>query len=231
MGGKNCRRDPDFTSIDARTTLAAFGGGGPLAATRVADAVGARRVIIPGMSAVFSAWGISFSPLSQQYRVTLRKHDLAQLTATIAECRARATKDMYAESVDINDCDVAIALLRERAGNTEVFTLNTNGPLPCDLDDGDTAVVLYSVEKKIQGNSLGRLGEEQPYPATARGTRRMLIDENEWLDVPVLRLEDQRPGAGAVGPAIIEEAFFTGFIGAGWTLTVSVNRDLLLEKQ
>jgi N-methylhydantoinase A/oxoprolinase/acetone carboxylase beta subunit len=58
-----------------------------------------------------------------------------------------------------------------------------------------------------------------------------MLTDKEWQDVPVLRLEDQQPGASADGPAIIEEAFFTGFIDAGWRLTVSGNHDLLLEKQ
>ena len=36
-----------FSDVDADTTLAGFGGAGALAATRIADACGARRVIIP----------------------------------------------------------------------------------------------------------------------------------------------------------------------------------------
>jgi hypothetical protein len=138
---------------------------------------------------------------------------------------------MYAESVDINDCDVSIALLRERNGDAETFALGTNGLFPCDLDDGDTAVLLYSVKMNIRGNSLGRLDDTRPHPAIANGTRRIMLTDKEWQDVPVLLLEDQQPGASADGPAIIEEAFFTGFIDAGWRLTVSGNHDLLLEKQ
>jgi N-methylhydantoinase A/oxoprolinase/acetone carboxylase beta subunit len=46
----------------------------------------------------------------------------------------------------------------------------------------------------------------------------------------VIRLEDQEPGVTCDGPVIIEENFFTGLVDEGWRLTVSGNRDLVLEK-
>jgi N-methylhydantoinase A/oxoprolinase/acetone carboxylase beta subunit len=220
-----------FTDIDGDTTLAGFGGGGALAATRVADTVGATRVIIPGMSSVFSAYGISFSPLSQEYRITLKEHSDAALASTLEDCRQRATKDMYAESVDIDDCDIAISLLRERAGSEELFPLARDSRLPCELEAADTAVVLYSVKREIPGQPLGRLTEEQAHAAASHCTRRIMRSETDWLDVPVLRTGDLDPGASASGPLVIEEAFFTGYIDEGWTLTVSGNRDLLLQKR
>jgi N-methylhydantoinase A/oxoprolinase/acetone carboxylase beta subunit len=220
-----------FTDIDSDTTLAGFGGGGALAATRIADSVGARQVIIPGMSSVFSAYGISFSPLSQEYRITLKEHSEAALASTLEDCRARATKDMYAESIAIGDCDIAVSLLRDRAGSEQLFPLAQDGRLPCDLETGDTAVVLYSVSREIQGQPLGRLTEEHAHAATSHGTRRIMCSETDWMEVPVLRTQDLAPGAGAEGPLVIEEAFFTGYIEAGWNLAVSSNRDLLLQKQ
>jgi len=220
-----------FTDIDSDTTLAGFGGGGALAATRIADSVGARQVIIPGMSSVFSAYGISFSPLSQEYRITLKEHSEAALASTLEDCRGRATKDMYAENIDIGDCEIAMSLLRDRAGSEQLFPLAQDGRLPCDLEMGDTAVVLYSVSREIQGQPLGRLTEELAHAAASHGSRRIMCSETDWLEVPVLRTQDLAPGAGAEGPLLIEEAFFTGYIDAGWKLTVSSNRDLLLQKR
>ena len=53
----------NFCPIDTATTLTGFGGAGAFAATRIADATGARRVIIPGLGAVFCAAGIDSSPV------------------------------------------------------------------------------------------------------------------------------------------------------------------------
>ncbi len=217
--------------IDDTTTLAGFGGGGPLAATRIADVVGARKVIIPGMSAVFSAYGISFSPLSQEYRVTLDQPDSETLESALADCRARATKDMFAENVDIKDCSVEVALLVEKADAERIIPLTGHDRLPCELENLGTAVVLYSVRKAIPGRPLGALGCEPAHPATSSGKRRIMVAGDEWLEVPVFKLEEQTPGAFARGPAIIEEAFFTGYVDPGWTLSVSGNNDLLLAKQ
>lgn len=55
-----------FGQVDADTTLVAFGGGGGFAATDIADALGVKRVVIPGLAAVFSAYGIGFSDVTQQ---------------------------------------------------------------------------------------------------------------------------------------------------------------------
>jgi len=220
-----------FTGITTETTLAAFGGAGPLAATRIADAAGIRRLIIPGLSAVFCAYGIGFSPLSQQYRVSLTGADSETLRRALADCRARAGKDMFAESVDIADCTETIRLLRERNGEEQIFDLDDSGELPCELAVDDTATVLYGVEKAIEGPSMGSVGQETAHPAVPAGQRRVGTGGPAPAEVPVYRLEDQTPGACADGPAIVEEAFFTAYVDAGWRLSISGNNDLLLEKK
>jgi N-methylhydantoinase A/oxoprolinase/acetone carboxylase beta subunit len=46
----------------------------------------------------------------------------------------------------------------------------------------------------------------------------------------VIRLDEQQPGTTCDGPVIIEEAYFTGLVDEGWRMTISGNRDLILEK-
>ena len=62
---KAAGRDP------ARSTLLAFGGGGPMIASGIARDAGIRRIIVPHMAAVFSAFGIGFSSLAHEYQSSL----------------------------------------------------------------------------------------------------------------------------------------------------------------
>jgi N-methylhydantoinase A len=46
--------------------------------------------------------------------------------------------------------------------------------------------------------------------------------------VSVYQLDEQKPGAAASGPAIVEGPFFTARVPVGWSLSVSTAGDLLL---
>lgn len=216
--------------IDEETTLAGFGGAGALAATRIADATGAKRVIIPGLGAVFSAVGIGFSPLSQVYQFTLDEHSDENLHRVAANARARAEKDMFAEGVDLNDCIIEMSVLRVRDNEEKVFPISETSAMPCDVQDDDRVMLLYEARKQISRLSFQPVGNEPSREAKFDSTRRVMVDVGKHMDVPVIRLEDQLPGVTAEGPIIIEEAFFTGFIDHGWRLAVSGNNDLILEK-
>jgi N-methylhydantoinase A len=68
-----------YTTISADTALAAFGGGGPLVACKVANAADISKVVIPGLAAVFSAFGIGFSDIGHEYQAPLGSSDDAAL--------------------------------------------------------------------------------------------------------------------------------------------------------
>src|SRR3546814_8027533 len=61
-----------FANISSDTTLAAFGGGGPFVVCKVAEAAGISRVLIPGLAAVFSAFGLGFSDRSEEHTSELQ---------------------------------------------------------------------------------------------------------------------------------------------------------------
>src|SRR3546814_3579049 len=63
-----------FANISSDTTLAAFGGGGPFVVCKVAEAAGISRVLIPGLAAVFSAFGLGFSDIAHQYDARSEEH-------------------------------------------------------------------------------------------------------------------------------------------------------------
>ncbi|MEU5095026.1 hydantoinase/oxoprolinase family protein [Streptomyces sp. NPDC020996] len=87
----------------AGTTLLAFGGAGPVIACGIARAAGIGRVIVPDLSAVFSAFGIGFSGLAHEYSVPLPA-DAAEAERLREELLARARRDMFGEGLVAEDC-------------------------------------------------------------------------------------------------------------------------------
>lgn len=221
-----------FSDVDADTTLAGFGGAGALAATRIADACGARRVIIPALGAVFSAFGIGFSPISQVYRMNLIDKSSAGIEAVIKEARVRAEKDLYAEGVDISECEIRISLSRIGSNGLEqVIEIGEGSLFPSDFMPDEKAVLVYEARKNIGGLKLADVGGEASRDPNISGLRKVNTGAGNNVEIPVVRVEDQLPGAVIDGPLIIEESFFTGLVDKGWTLSVSGNSDLILEKK
>lgn len=226
--GKIADSITSYSPVCEKTTLSGFGGAGALAATRIADATGAKRVIIPGLGAVFCAAGIGFSPISQIYRFALNEHTEAALAALINTCKARATKDMYAEGVDIDECEILVTLTRIRNGEVQTFTIDGN-TLPCSFEAHDEVSVAYEAKKTIHSMQFREVGNEVRQEPKIEAQRDINLSGKQ-IKVPVVRVEDQQPGATIAGPVIIEEAYFTGLIDEGWQLSVSGNQDLILEK-
>jgi len=73
------------TAVLQDTVVAAFGGAGPMTVCGAARKAGVREVLIPRTAAVFSAFGIGFSDLSQVYEQPLPDAD----PATISEVAGR----------------------------------------------------------------------------------------------------------------------------------------------
>ncbi|MBL6749858.1 MAG: hydantoinase/oxoprolinase family protein [Nevskia sp.] len=218
-----------YTAITPDTTLAAFGGAGPFVVCKVAEAAGISRVVIPGLAAVFSAFGIGFSDIGHQYEAPLASNDEAGL----ADCRRvlteRARRGMFAEGADLEQCLVQLTLRIARDGGEESVSLAAGGGLPPGLPGGAHLSLALNAVKPIAHTSLsGRFGQTQ-VAAQAAGTRRTMVD-GQWREVPLYRAEEQAGGAAAQGPAVLEEAFFTCRVERGWRLEINQAGDILLTR-
>jgi N-methylhydantoinase A len=67
------------------------------------------------------------------------------------------------------------------------------------------------------------------HAATSQASRRCLLD-GAWQELPVYRVEEQTAGAIATGPAVLEEAFYTCRIEAGWRFEFNAAGDILLRR-
>lgn len=218
-----------FTKITPDTTLAAFGGAGPFVVCKVAEAAGISRVIIPGLAAVFSAFGIGFSDIGHQYDLPLKSKDDSGLKATQDELLLRARRGMFAEGFDLNDCKIE-QVLQVMEGGKERSVPLPNGKLPVTLSDGARASVTLNVVKAMPHPTMtGKFGGK-PKPALSKATRSILIG-GKRQDVPLYRAEEQPPDAGAEGPAVLEEAFFTCRIESGWRFDFNASGDILLTRK
>ena len=201
-----------FARPDAAATFVAFGGAGALVVTRLAS--------------VFSACGIGFSDLSHEYR---HKWPAAAPSrrALMTEVMERARGDMFAEGVDLADCKLHWQIAQDGLADEGVLEV-AGSAIPETLVARDGSSLQLKVVKEIQHLSFAPVGNETAHDASSRGHRRTLLGVGDWRELPLYRLEEQAPGAS--GPAIVEEAYFTGFVDAGWSFMVSANSDVVLKK-
>jgi hypothetical protein len=116
-------------------TLLAYGGGGPMIACGIAKAAGIRRIIIPHMASVFSAFGIGFSNVAHEYQVPLADAGSAQINAIKARLMERAKRDMYGEGVDPDLCDYDFSLWSVQGEYISESDLNNPRKGSADTED------------------------------------------------------------------------------------------------
>ncbi|SBW21636.1 hydantoinase/oxoprolinase [Candidatus Protofrankia californiensis] len=124
----------------SEATLLAFGGTGPVLASGIARAAGIMRVIVPHISAVFSAFGIGFSGLAHEYSVPMPASD-SEVSDAGEDLLARAQRDMFGEGVSLNECtfETYNRFISDGVPRDEKWT---NGSLPDTAGgNGDQLVV------------------------------------------------------------------------------------------
>lgn len=207
-----------FPGVGPETTLAAFGGAGPFVACRIAEATGLRQVVIPGLAAVFSAFGIGFSDIAHHYEVALASTDAAGLAAAKATLLERARRGMFAEGFPVEDCELAWTL---QVGDQ---SLGFDGEKLPAAAKGSASLKLQAIKRIAHARMSGRFGVSQ-HPALAGGNRSIL-----GKPLPLFKAEQQTPGASANGPVVLEEAFFTARIDNGWRFEINEAGDILLSR-
>jgi N-methylhydantoinase A/oxoprolinase/acetone carboxylase beta subunit len=208
-------RDP------GEATLLAFGGAGPVVASGIAQAAGISRVIVPHLSAVFSAFGIGFSGLAHEYSAPLASDDV---DSTRDALLARARRDMFGEGVAPGECsfETRIRSISEGVIRDSVWS---NGARP----EGDHLVVRAA--HALPTFQLVVDGSQTTQPAAPSGTRRIDVGGTGNGEVPLYDADKLTPGEAGDGPALVAGDYMTCLIEPGWRFRVSSNYDLILEAQ
>lgn len=216
--------------------LLSFGGAGGLHATEVADELGITEVIFPREPGTLSAYGILFSDLVQDLArsrlLPAEPGALPAITAAIAELRAEALVRLDTDGVP--EEMRAIEVSADLRYHGQAFELLVPWPEAPDLPALLTrfhaehrARFSYAAEDEkveivtLRMAAIGRLpkpAEASPTPPAARTTpgTRQVWQQGGAASWPVWRREALHGADLIEGPAIVEEAFATHVISAGW---------------
>lgn len=220
-----------FTKISPDTVLLAFGGAGPLNACGVADKSGIRRVAIPHMAAVFSAFGIGACDISQRYDVSLASRSDEKLRQALGAVQEKAARDMYAEGVKRGDYAVEARLVADMGdGKERVHVLATPPVFPPEFASAVSVELEFKAVKSLRKTASKPAFAPVLQAAVSSESRNVLSRAGTRVDIPVYRLSKLRTGDNAVGPAIVEEDYFTCRILEGWRFVISDAGDIILNK-
>ncbi|WP_369045299.1 hydantoinase/oxoprolinase family protein [Sinomonas sp. P10A9] len=210
-----------------RTTLAAFGGAGPMSACGAAELAGVKTVLVPRMAAVFSAFGISFSDIGKTYEAAVEDRSAPALASLADQLAARAGRDMFQEGYALEGCTLHWTLVGEDArGEAIEDAAYARGE--ASAVSGEQLSLRLEVSANLPHSPLADGSAAVRQTATSAGSRLVRMSDTQRAELPVYVLDDQRHGAHAVGPAIVEGPFFTARVSGGWELDVTSNGDLIL---
>lgn len=212
--------------------LLAFGGAGPLHAAPLAEELGVRRVLIPFLPGLFSAYGILVSDLRFDFsRGVLRPWAEVRegVEGLLEPLRARAREELERHAGAQGKVLEQPSLdLRYRG---QSFHLNV--PLA-----GDPEAAFHEAHRRTFGYSAPgeplelvnvRLAvvvpRSKPLPPPPGGAcpppaRRQVLLAEGWAEAEVHQRSSLAPGFRTKGPAIVEEESSTTFVPPGWRLEV-----------
>ena len=194
---------------------------------RIAEAIGVAHVIIPGLAAVFSAFGIGFSDVAHEYAAPLAgpaPGDLAEARRILME---RARHGMFAEGGDLADCDLQFTL--SAADGEDRVPIAVEDSVPEVLRGREGLSLALRTVKHIVHPLMAADRDLATHEAVSAGRRNVSIDAGA-VEAPLYRVEKQRAGAAAAGPAVLEEAFFTCRVDVGWRFRINAAGDILLDR-
>lgn len=221
-----------FTKVSKDSVLMAFGGAGPLNACGVAEKAGIDRVAVPAMAAVFSAYGIGSCDVSQRYTLALDNHSQQGLEDALAVLNVKAARDMYAEGVAKGDYDIEARLVAtDSKGKEQVQVLDACAKFPAAFAKAENVELEFAAIKRLREEHAETAKFVAGAPAQASGKRHVLARGAGRIDVPVYQLAQLKAGDHAMGPAILEEDYFTCRVLDGWGFVISDSGDILLNRK
>ncbi len=234
--------------------IVAFGGGGPMFATALARELAVKKVVIPRVPGVFSAWGMLMTDLRHDYIQTrvvkFNPKTLKELFAIIDGMSEKAFKQLADEGISRNHVRFEATFDIRYAG--QEHTVPT--PVPLGIDEKKA---LPRIEKRFHGlhykqydftlrdplevvnvhlTAFGRVKKPRMTfwrPSVTKGTGsrevRRVYGKNGFAKVSVYDRDTLRSGTTVRGPAIIEETTSTTILGERERMKVDRFGDLVIE--
>ena len=212
------RNPGDFAMI-------AFGGGGPLQACDLAEAMGIREVVVPIHAGLFSAYGLLAGELTRTFTSPVMETE-PRLWMRFKELEVSAAREMRREGfrrfdlarfVECRYLGQSHELLVPYAGDGFVrrrFDERHRELYGYSLPDA-MEVVNVKVRATVKRSSVAPLRSEQPATSKPPGERRSWI-AGEVVTAKVYTREALAAGESGRGPCIIEEYDSTLVVNRGW---------------
>lgn len=219
-------------------SLMAFGGGGALHATALAQELNARKVIIPPFAGVFSAWGMLMIDLRRDYiqthRFTLTADSKSEVLSAFEHVMEKANLDYQDDG--IKQDNLKHDLYVDARYNGQEHTVKIHVP-DTNLDDADFMQTLserfhqtheqeytFRLDSEIEVVNIHLVAfglldkatlEKLPASETTSadcaliGKRMVDFDKDTQQEASIYNREKLQPGMKFTGPAIIEESTTT----------------------
>jgi len=236
---------------DPRTfTMMAFGGGGPLHACALAEALEVKRVVVPPSPGLFSAWGLLVADVRASYVRTLvaraEQLDPARVDAAFAEMERTGRAELAAQGIEPK----AMVFIRE----LEMRYLGQGYELAVAMTTLARAIEAFHEKHErtygyasredaveVVAARLVAVGEvAKPnlsvvIPSEVEGERKstrrqVYFAQKGWVDTPIYRRE-QLGRTSIDGPAIIEQYGSATLVAPFWTAAVDELGNLNLVRE
>ena len=232
--------------VDPRKfALLSFGGAAGLHAVEIARELEIRRIIVPTIASVLSAWGMLTSDLRYEASQTQMGASAGVAAGEVRDLFARLEQQATGRLRAWFDGPLHIERSAEMRYGAQVYEID----VPLDGVDWQSARLAGEIEARFHDRhedlytyasrdqevvfvnarvaAVGRVapGEQarrsvgSPNPCAPRSTRKAYFAA--WRDVPVYALETLEPGHTIDGPAIVEAETTTVVINSGDKLTVN----------
>lgn len=225
--------------------LVAFGGAGPLQATRIAQLLGIRTVLIPPSPGNVSAFGLLAVDLKDDYVTTLvQRHDSvdrAAVARAFEQLESQARGSLRAQGVPPERMALQRSVEARYLGEAHELSIS----IGADFDPGLAEERFHSAHERVYGyayrsgevvefvnwkvTGLGLIDRPPTGPPAAPRPAGSNPRPDHRSGFAVHRREDLGPGPVGRGPAVIEEYGSTTVVEAGFSITVDRFGNLVLE--
>jgi N-methylhydantoinase A len=242
-------------SLDERT-LVAYGGAAPLHASRVADKLGIARIVVPTGAGVGSAVGMLGAPVAYEVARSLYQRvlelDPGLVNGHIEAMRTEAyaiveksaggmplveSRTAYMRYVGQGH-EIAVPLearpleVADRQRLQETFEREYRAQFERIIPGLEAEVLSWALSLRTRGEPPALVMQAPTKLAPAPSGRRSVFDpaSGEFLETPVYRRMELKPGARIEGPALIVEDETTTVVAPSFTVTVNAVGYLILER-
>lgn len=233
-----------------RFTLVAFGGGGPLHACELAEALDIPRVLAPPVPGVLSALGMLVAEPSRDYSQTvmLSPAEMAE-AAAFAPLEERAREEMVSEGHDVARLSLHYGLDMRYRGQSHELAVPVTPEMSAEaMSDAfhaahvarygyarpEAAVEVVTARLSVVAPSVGpalqRRETSGADPAAAIIGRKPVWFGGGFVEATLYERERLRPGNFLAGPSVLYQYDTTTIIPPGWAALVDGVENLIITR-